>query len=93
MTARDEVFMKYTKRISSSTMSMHKKTVVLVVSGIVVAIALATAWYLAGSRQSPVDSLVPASAYGTDNPLEKKPDLNPADKTNPFANIKTNPFE
>jgi len=27
------------------------------------------------------------------NPLENKPDINPADKTNPFKNIKTNPFE
>ncbi len=27
------------------------------------------------------------------NPLENKPDLNPADKANPFKNIKTNPFE
>jgi len=27
------------------------------------------------------------------NPLENKPDINPADKSNPFKNIKTNPFE
>lgn len=27
------------------------------------------------------------------NPLESKPDINPADKANPFTNIKTNPFE
>lgn len=27
------------------------------------------------------------------NPLEDKPDLNPLDKTNPYKNIKTNPFE
>lgn len=27
------------------------------------------------------------------NPLENKPDINPVDKTNPFTNIKTNPFE
>ncbi len=27
------------------------------------------------------------------NPLENKPDVNPADKANPFKNIKTNPFE
>ena len=26
------------------------------------------------------------------NPLETKPDINPADKANPFTNIKTNPF-
>ncbi len=27
------------------------------------------------------------------NPLENKPDVNPVDKTNPFKDIKTNPFE
>lgn len=27
------------------------------------------------------------------NPLENKPDINPADKANPFKNIKINPFE
>jgi len=27
------------------------------------------------------------------DPLENKPDINPADKANPFKNIKTNPFE
>ncbi len=27
------------------------------------------------------------------NPLESKPDVNPADKANPFKNIITNPFK
>ncbi len=27
------------------------------------------------------------------NPLENKPDVNPADKANPFKDIKTNPFK
>jgi len=27
------------------------------------------------------------------NPLENKPDINPADKANPYKNIKINPFE
>jgi flagellar basal body-associated protein FliL len=27
------------------------------------------------------------------NPLEKSPDLNPVEKTNPFNNIKINPFK
>ena len=27
------------------------------------------------------------------NPLENKPDVNPADKANPFKNIITNPFQ
>ena len=27
------------------------------------------------------------------DPLRNQPDINPADKSNPFKNIKTNPFE
>lgn len=27
------------------------------------------------------------------NPLDNKPNINPVDQTNPFKNIKTNPFE
>ena len=27
------------------------------------------------------------------NPLENKPDINPADKANPYKDVKTNPFE
>lgn len=27
------------------------------------------------------------------NPLENKPNINPVDQTNPFKNLKTNPFE
>lgn len=27
------------------------------------------------------------------NPLDNKPNVNPIDQTNPFNNIKTNPFE
>lgn len=27
------------------------------------------------------------------NPLENKPDLNPANKANPFKNVETNPFK
>lgn len=27
------------------------------------------------------------------NPLEDKPDVNPVSKTNPFSEIKTNPFK
>ena len=27
------------------------------------------------------------------NPLDNKPNINPVDQTNPYRNIKTNPFE
>lgn len=29
----------------------------------------------------------------SDKPLEKQPELNPVSKTNPFKEVKTNPFE
>ena len=45
-----------------------------------------------------VDRITDSAAKGTlpslqTNPLENKPDLNPADKANPYKDIKTNPFE
>ncbi len=44
------------------------------------------------------EKMVESATQGTlpslqTNPLESRPDLNPADKANPFKNIKTNPFE
>lgn len=40
--------------------------------------------------ESAIKGVLPS--IGTD-PLENKPDVNPADKANPFKNIKTNPFD
>ena len=39
--------------------------------------------------ESVTQSVLPS--VGT-NPVESQPDINPADKANPFKNIKTNPF-
>ncbi len=39
--------------------------------------------------QSVTQGILPSLSV---NPLESKPDVNPAEKTNPFSSIKTNPF-
>ncbi len=42
---------------------------------------------------SPVVSSTPVTPVTSVNPLESAQSANPYDKTNPFANIKVNPFE
>lgn len=70
---------------------MNQKTI-LIALGALVALGAAVAAYLAWAEQAPATT-PEVQSYGTDNPLEKKPDLNPAEKTNPFADVKTNPFQ
>lgn len=74
---------------------MDKKTALALASGVVIVVAAAAIYYFTTSDKSdqPPAETVELPTYGTDNPLEKKPDLNPVEKTNPFADIKTNPFE
>lgn len=70
---------------------MDRKTILLIVSGAVVVILAIVAYVLVKPDEAalPTDTTV----YGTGNPLEEKPELNPTEATNPFANVKTNPFE
>lgn len=42
--------------------------------------------------ESATQGTLPSMDVGT-NPLEKAPSINPADKANPFKDMKTNPFE
>ena len=39
------------------------------------------------------DTENPADSLPAINPLENKPEVNPLNETNPFSNIKTNPFK
>lgn len=39
------------------------------------------------------DTVNPAENLPAVNPLENKPEVNPLSETNPFSNIKTNPFK
>jgi flagellar basal body-associated protein FliL len=37
--------------------------------------------------------VIPSIDTAQVNPLKDNPNINPVDKTNPFTNVKTNPFE
>lgn len=50
------------------------------------------------SAESAVEKINESATQGVlpslgTNPIENKPDINPADKANPFKDIKTNPFD
>lgn len=53
---------------------------------------VATAATAEAITQSATQGTVPSIGSAI-NPLDSKPDLNPADKTNPFNSVKINPFQ
>lgn len=82
---------------------MSKKvTIVIIVSALIIILGIASYFYWNHQeKESPnytaeditdnaLKGVLPS--FGT-NPLENKPDVNPADKANPFKDIRTNPFE
>lgn len=85
---------------------MNKKILTIVAAAAVVLLLVGLGVYFRNKSknvepaQEPTaeEMLIEGAAKGTlpsleTNPLESKPDLNPADKANPFKDIKTNPFE
>lgn len=84
---------------------MNKKILIIVASSAAVLLLVGLGVYFRNKTNvEPVkestaeEMLIEGAAKGTlpsleTNPLESKPDLNPADKANPFKDIKTNPFE
>lgn len=85
---------------------MNKK--IAIIAFLVLAAAAGGYWYWSAKKPAPSpepvagtsDALSDKAAQGTLpavgealDPLGDKPDLNPADKTNPFTSVKTNPFE
>lgn len=70
---------------------MNNKMALLIASAAVAALAVA-AFFIMKPAEAPVVTENPPT-YESDNLLKKKPELNPVTKTNPYANIKTNPFE
>lgn len=86
---------------------MQKKIWIIAVV-VVIAAALVGYYYWKGDRAAApkeaeevaksADVLTESSIQGTvpslsANPLENKPQVNPAEKANPFSSVKTNPFE
>lgn len=85
-----------------------KRQFLIIVILIILAVALIIGYLYWKSIQQPEKkaaeplqkSIESAASAGTlpdiapvSNPLEKMPQLNPIEETNPFKNLKTNPFE
>jgi len=75
---------------------MDKKTFIIIIVAVLIAAVAGYYYWNKKTGIEPVD-IVDDVTKGVlpsinTNPLEGKPDINPADKANPYGNIKTNPF-
>ncbi|MDP3758728.1 MAG: hypothetical protein Q8Q86_03340 [Candidatus Daviesbacteria bacterium] len=87
---------------------MNKKILIIIIAVILI-IALGVGGYFYWNKKSKIENALNRASDALQkltesvtkgvlpsiqtNPLENKPDINPADKANPFKNIKINPFE
>lgn len=86
---------------------MSKKVMLIIVTVILLIVLCVAGYFYWVSREKPVtedflenniaEDITNSATQGVlpslqANPLEDKPDVNPADKANPFKDIKTNPF-
>ena len=76
---------------------MKKSYLIATASVIILLILLGVNWYMRSGKteikvvtETPNEEVAPSVST---NPLDNKPNINPVDQTNPFKNIKTNPFE
>ncbi|MDO8492074.1 MAG: hypothetical protein Q7S34_00340 [bacterium] len=74
----------------------NKKNILITAIVALILLGLGTAFYFyqqpkVNSNNNNIEIVTPN--YAPPTPLENKPDLNPADKANPFKGVKTNPFE
>ncbi len=80
---------------------MSERTILILIIAVVLIIGLGISGYIYWNnwkKSKVVEKITESAIQGAlpslgINPLESKPDINPADKANPFKNIKTNPFE
>ena len=75
---------------------MENKNIIIAIIAFLVLVALGTAYYFypkPEGKMLDVETVQVQTSYSPVAPLENKPDLNPVSKTNPFKDIKTNPFE
>lgn len=74
---------------------MNNKVAIFVVVVVVVAVALAGYMFFKKGEveELPADTTPSLGENTSTNPMDNKPDLNPAGQSNPFRSIKTNPFE
>ena len=82
-------------------MGKHLKLYVIALIVAVVAILGLWQWQKHQTTQAPIETPAgigsdlyqnPANNLPAVNPLDNKPDVNPLTQTNPYKNIKTNPF-
>ena len=87
---------------------MNKKILIIIIVAVLI-VALSVGGYFYWSKKTSEERALEATGDAAEkltesmiksilpsmqtNPLENKPDINPIDQTNPFKNIKTNPFE
>lgn len=76
---------------------MSKKYIVIILVLLVLVLAVGGYYWKTKMQKSDVNvnenvSKEDSLSVST-NPLDNKPNINPIDQTNPFKNIKTNPFE
>ncbi len=67
-----------------------KKTYLATILTIVFLILLGASYWQYKQTKPKEKEIVPSVSI---NPLDNKPNINPVDQTNPFTNVKTNPFE
>jgi len=86
---------------------MNKKNLWIAIGAVVVVAIIVGVWYSQSQKSSlsdeeqALDDLnsaldasaeLPSTDFST-NPVKNLPDTNPADKTNPYKNLETNPFK
>ena len=78
---------------------MNKK-IITIISIVLIVLAAAAGYLLLGLSSQRAEDIskivnqgVLPSLGDSTNPMENKPNLNPVDTSNPFRDIKTNPFE
>ncbi len=74
---------------------MSKKNIIIVLAFLILVLLAGYYYYYKNKQASEVvnqtnSAVLPSTST---NPLENKPNVNPVDQTNPFKNIKTNPFQ
>ena len=88
---------------------MDKKKIIIGIVAILIIAGLILAGYFywkkpaitnQGQKSTSTDPIKNAATQGVlpsinpeSNPLEKSPNINPAQNANPFTNVKTNPFQ
>lgn len=84
---------------ASSSTKRNTLIIIAVLMGVMVLLSAGYIWFKSvKNRENQLNSQAEDATKGvlpsfSNNPLEGKPNLNPAENSNPIKEIKTNPFE